>query len=137
MLKKKSYFESNIVPFPYLKETLQEIKQKKILNIILTDNEKGSKFIREKILTKLDVNDVVDKIYSSVEIGFSKPDKRIYQYALTKNNISEESCFFVGHEKEEIDGAKYCNIKTIAYNYNQDVESDYYINNLNKIINII
>ena len=135
--KKKAYYENNIVAFPFVPETLATLKQKNVSNYILTDNERGADNIKEQLLKKMTVLDSIDEVYSSVDIGFSKPNPKAYLSVLNANHLSAHETYFVGHEKEELDGAKSCNIKTIAYNYDDDVEADYKINHFNEILNTL
>ncbi|WML44540.1 HAD family hydrolase [Neobacillus sp. PS3-40] len=67
------------------------------------------------INTKL--NSCFDIIIISEEVGFSKPDKRIFELALNKLNVQPEAALFVGDDIEkDIGGCQNANIKGIWFN---------------------
>lgn len=71
---------------------------------------------KAKIL-KTDLNDCFDIIIISEEVGFSKPDKRIFELALNKMNVQPEAALFVGDDiKRDIGGCQNANIKGIWFN---------------------
>ncbi|MEH6852262.1 putative hydrolase of the HAD superfamily [Bacillus sp. 491mf] len=63
------------------------------------------------------LNSCFDIIIISEEVGFSKPDKRIFELALNKLNVQPESALFVGDDIEkDIGGCQNANIKGIWFN---------------------
>lgn len=63
------------------------------------------------------LNSYFDVIIISEEVGFSKPDKRIYELALSKLNVQPEDALFVGDDLEkDIGGCQNANIKGIWFN---------------------
>lgn len=60
-----------------------------------------------------------DIVIISEEVGFSKPDKRIFELALNKLNVQPEATLFVGDDIEkDIGGCQNANIKGIWFNPN-------------------
>ncbi|MFE8700797.1 HAD family hydrolase [Cytobacillus sp. FJAT-54145] len=58
-----------------------------------------------------------ETILISEEVGFSKPDKRIFEFALNKLNVQPEAALFVGDDIEkDIRGCQNANIKGIWLN---------------------
>jgi putative hydrolase of the HAD superfamily len=65
------------------------------------------------------LNEYFDTIVISEEVGFSKPDKRIFELALNKLNVQSEDVLFVGDDLEkDIAGCQNANIKGIWFNPN-------------------
>ncbi|QFG01215.1 HAD family hydrolase [Psychrobacillus glaciei] len=65
------------------------------------------------------LNSFFDIIIISEEVGFSKPDKRIFELALNKLNVQPEEVLFVGDDIEkDIDGCQNADIKGIWFNPN-------------------
>ncbi|MBJ8106405.1 MULTISPECIES: HAD-IA family hydrolase [Bacillus cereus group] len=65
------------------------------------------------------LNNYFDTIIISEEVGFSKPDKRIFELALNKLNMQPEDVLFVGDDLEkDIAGCQNANIKGIWFNPN-------------------
>lgn len=80
---------------------------------------------KAKILNT-NLNHCFDIIIISEEVGFSKPDKRIFEIALSKLNVKPEAALFVGDNMEnDIGGCQNANIKGIWFNphkINNDTE---------------
>jgi putative hydrolase of the HAD superfamily len=68
-------------------------------------------------ITNTNLNSCFDIIIISEEVGISKPDKRIFELALSKLNIQPEEALFVGDDLEkDIGGCQNANIKGIWFN---------------------
>ncbi|WP_093134745.1 HAD family hydrolase [Salinibacillus kushneri] len=71
---------------------------------------------KAKIITS-NLNSCFDKIIISEEVGFSKPDKRIFELALNQLNVLPEEALFVGDDiKKDIGGCQNANINGIWFN---------------------
>lgn len=63
------------------------------------------------------LNSYFDIITISEEVGFSKPDRRIFELTLKKLNVQPEDTLFVGDDLEkDISGCQNVNIKGIWFN---------------------
>jgi len=63
------------------------------------------------------LNSCFDTIIISEEVGYSKPDKRIFELALNKLNVQSETALFVGDDIEkDIDGCQNAGIKGMWFN---------------------
>ena len=63
------------------------------------------------------INRCFDTVIISEEVGFSKPDKRIFEIALNKLNVQPEDALFVGDDIEkDIGGCQNALIKGIWFN---------------------
>ncbi|SDZ45133.1 HAD family hydrolase [Bacillus sp. 166amftsu] len=86
------------------------------------------------------LNSCFDIIIISEEVGLSKPDKRIFELALNKLNVSPEAALFVGDDIEkDISGCQNANIKGIWFNphmIKNDTEIKPYaeINSFNRLL---
>lgn len=68
-------------------------------------------------IIKTNLKSYFDNILISEEVGFSKPDKRIFELALNKLNVQPEETLFVGDDlKKDISGCQNVNIKGIWFN---------------------
>ncbi|MEH7380873.1 HAD family hydrolase [Bacillus sp. JJ1533] len=89
------------------------------------------------------LNDYFDTIIISEEVGFSKPDKRIFDLALNRLNVQPEDALFVGDNLEkDIGGCQHANIKGIWFNphmIKNDTEIQPYmeINSLDKLLRYV
>lgn len=71
-----------------------------------------------------------DAFANSTEVGVRKPDPRIYQAALKQCAVTADETTFVGHDTEELAGARAVGLVTIAVNADPDAEADYFITQL-------
>lgn len=78
--------------------------------------------------------DVWDSIISSKELGVRKPKPEIYQAALQQLGVRPAQAAFVGHKRSELDGARNVGLRTIAFNYEENVEADFYINHFSELL---
>ncbi|MEI4621704.1 HAD family hydrolase [Bacillus pfraonensis] len=89
------------------------------------------------------LNSCFDIIIISEEVGFSKPDKRIFELALNKLNVPPEATLFVGDDIEkDISGCQNANIKGIWFNphmIKNDTEIKPYaeINSFNRLLSCL
>lgn len=94
--------------------------------------------------TKLKVSglgEYFEKVVTSEEAGFKKPDRRIFDYALNKTGASPEDSLMIGDDPEvDILGAKTVGMDQVLFDpmkkYTQN-GSTYYINSLEELKNIL
>ena len=127
--------EDNVQFFNEVRETLVALKDKGFLLGVLTDTANS-------IHTKLSwferggIGHIWDSFTSSLVVGVRKPDSRMYQAALDQLGVTPGEAVFIGHKKSELDGAKAVGLKTIAFNYDRDVEADYFIENFADMLEV-
>ncbi|MED0948743.1 HAD-IA family hydrolase [Bacillus mobilis] len=77
----------------------------------------GSTQRQKAKIINTNLNNYFDTIIISEEVGLSKPDKRIFELALSKLNTQPENTLFVGGDLEkDIAGCQNANIKGIWFN---------------------
>lgn len=77
----------------------------------------GSTQRQKAKIINTNLNSCFDIVIISEEVGFSKPDKRIFELALNKLNVQPEDALFVGDDIEkDIDGCQNADIKGIWFN---------------------
>jgi len=116
-------------------DTLHEIKKKGFLLGVITDTA-APLSVKIKWFEKGGFGDIWDAIISSKEVGFRKPDPRIYQAALSQLSVTSDQAVFVGHKISELDGARAVGLKTIAFNYETGAEADYYIKEFSELLRV-
>jgi len=79
--------------------------------ILLTNNFKDV----EVPLTKLNTPRFYEFIVNSAEVGYVKPDLRIYEYAVKRSGEEKENCILIDDNIENIKGAIDFGIKGIHY----------------------
>lgn len=124
---------SNITIFPMVNDTLETLKERGFLLGIITDAE-VDKSIKLAWFKEKGLNVSWDAYANSMELKTRKPDLHMFRYALEEAGVKKEEAMFVGHEAKEINAAKRAGLQTIAFNYDSDVEADYYIDNFKDLL---
>ena len=75
----------------------------------------------KKLISKDGIDNYFSCVCISGEVGFKKPDKRIFEIALHKTNLHPEKVIFVGDANDDIEGAKAAGI--IPVFINRDLKS--------------
>jgi len=127
--------DNGIEFFDGVKETLIELKHRGYLLGIVTDT---ANTISAKLswFEQGGFGHVWDSIISSKELGIRKPDPNIYLAALAQLNLDPCQAVFVGHKLTEIIGAHNVGMKTIAFNYENDVESEFFIDKFQDLLDV-
>jgi len=127
--------DNNIEFFEGVKETLVALKHRGFLLGIVTDTA-NSVSAKLSWFERGGFGHVWDSIISSKELGVRKPNPNIYLAALTQLDLIPCQAVFVGHKMSEIIGAHNVGMKTIAFNYENDVESDFYIEEFQDLLDV-
>lgn len=80
--------------------------------IVLSNDTKdwmNAKISRFKLL------ETFETVYCSANVGYSKPNKEIYEYVLKDQNIRPEELLFIDNQENNIEAAKQLGIKTILF----------------------
>jgi putative hydrolase of the HAD superfamily len=78
---------------PGAKEALEMVRDMGIRMAVITNG--GSKIQRDK-LERFEIISYFEKVFIDAEIGFSKPDKEIFQYALDQLQLKPDEVWMVG-----------------------------------------
>jgi putative hydrolase of the HAD superfamily len=121
--------------FKNARETLDRLKRRNYYLGIVTDTAHP---LHEKInkLERGGLGDVWDTIISSREVGVQKPDPQIYQLALQQLGIRPQQAVFVGHKAIELEGARNVGMKTIAFNFEENAQADFYITDFSDLVHV-
>jgi len=125
----------NITLFPMVNYTLETLKKRGFLIGIITDAE-VDKSIKLAWFKEKGLNVSWDAYANSMELKTRKPDLRMFRFALEEAGVKKEEAMFVGHEAKEINAAKRAGLQTIAFNYDPDIEVDYYIDKFKDLLSL-
>jgi len=127
--------DDEVVIFDGVPETMQALKQRGFYLGIITDT---SLPVSTKLrwFEKAGFGNVWDAVISSAELGFHKPDARIYQAGVEQVGVSFREAAFVGHKKSELDGAKAVGMPTIAYNPDPDARADHRVRHFSDLLGL-
>ncbi len=127
--------DNDVTFFEGVPETLLALKEKGYRLGIVTDTANP---IHVKLcwFEKGGFGHVWDSIISSSELKTRKPDPGIYQAALQHLGLTANEVVFVGHKISELDGARAVGMKTIAFNYEESAQADYYIDHFTDLLRV-
>ncbi|MRS02566.1 HAD family hydrolase, partial [bacterium] len=127
--------DDDITIFKGVPETMRALKEAGFFLGIITDTALP-------VSTKLNwferagFGNVWDAVISSAEVGFRKPDPRIYQAGVDQIGVDFAQAGFVGHKKSELDGAHAMGMPTIAFNPDPDAQADFRIEKFENLLNL-
>ena len=133
---------SMIELLPKAKEALQMLQDKGIRMAVITNG--GSATQREK-LERFSITHYFEHIFIDSEVGFSKPDIRIYQHALEKMNLKPDQVYMVGDNLTwDVMGAQQAGIFAVWNDYDgsglgdrDDVVPDMVVGSIYELAKII
>lgn len=123
----------NIVLFPKVKDTLDTLKERKFLVGIVTDAG-VSKSTKLAWFKEQGLDIVWDAYANSMDLKTRKPDLYMFEVALEEAGVTADETVFVGHDVRELNGARRAGLRTIAFNYDPDVEADYFIDKFEDLL---
>lgn len=101
---------------------IQKLAADKNYKLILLSNtnELHIDWVKENIPTYETFKNCFDAFYLSHEIGLRKPDKAVFEFILSNNQIVAKDCLFIDDTKEHIIGASKLGIHTWNIDPKQD-----------------
>jgi FMN phosphatase YigB (HAD superfamily) len=126
ILRKELEFSQAISLFPTEKETLLELDRRGFALGMITNSyqsaaEKASWF------RALGLGCIADRVVSSIDSGFSKPDRGIYLEFARRAGAKPEDIAFVGHEEHELRGAREAGMLPISFNCGPDIRRELHL----------
>lgn len=117
-----------------IKETILKLKEKGYKVAVLSDTP-HSKDHKKIMLDIVGLDGVFDEIFVSSELGHTKPDKESYLTVMKHFGAKPNETVFVGHDEDELVGAKKLGIKTISYQGHYS--GDFGIRNFEEILDVV
>ena len=93
-------------PYPEIVGIIQKLKKQGVKMAIVTNIVPELLEHQRKKVETLGIAELFDTIIYSAQLGFHKPDRRIFDHAAATLGVSNEECLFVGDDlKTDIAGA--------------------------------
>lgn len=116
----KHLWEVTLQKLPYLDEVLADLKSRGYKLGVITNTVTSREEHVRIALQRIDVEKYFDVIVTSVDVGFNKPDERIFQAALKVLKVKPEEAAMVGNRiSADIVGGNRIGMKTILYKWNE------------------
>ncbi|UCC85609.1 MAG: HAD-IA family hydrolase [Anaerolineales bacterium] len=128
-------YSDNVLPIPGGSEALAGLKQRGFLLGIVTDTMYPLAR-KKRWLDQVGVAEFIDVIACSTVVGAHKPEPEMYLNALQQASLTPAESAFVGHDAEELDGARKAGMATVAVNHDPGTKADYYARSLVDLLNV-
>jgi HAD superfamily hydrolase (TIGR01509 family) len=128
--------DATLRPLPGVRATLAKLHAVGVPLAVLSDSESSGPQLEAR-LAKLGLADCFTAVVSSCDLKHTKPDSRCYAAALAALGTPSTRTAFVGHDAEELAGARRVGMPTIAFNYEPDAQADVYIERFEQLLDLV
>jgi len=127
---------ADIVLFDGVTATLTQLRSLGLKLGVITDTAHPT---ADKLrwLAKAGLSIKWDAFVSSCEIGIRKPDPRVYDLALEQAKVQASQAAFVGHSAAELRGAAAAGLTTIAYDWDEGAQADFYLSHFCGLVTLV
>lgn len=122
--------------FDGVARTLGDLQAAGVKLAVLSDTESDEKEVR-RMLGSLGIERYFDAVVTSRDIGYAKPAREAYQAAADALAVAADRCGFVGHDADELAGAKKHGLCPIAYNCDPATAADVRIEQFSDLSNLV
>jgi HAD superfamily hydrolase (TIGR01509 family) len=126
---------NRVFALPGAHSTVAALKQRGFILGIVTDTIYPLEW-KMNWLAQVGVAEFVDVVACSTVLGAHKPDPVMYLDALQQAHLTPSESAFVGHDTQELDGARKAGMATVAVNYDPDAQADYYARSLVDLLDV-
>ena len=129
-----------LTPYPEVKETLKNLKDKKYKLAILSN---GTPALLNELVKSNDLQDLFDDIFSIEEVKIYKPSSKVYDMPIKKYNIKKEEATFLSANTWDVSGGGNYGFSSVWVNRNNNIfdNLDYTpkneISGLNQLLDIL
>ncbi len=129
---RKRELEDQVRPFPGVRSTLERLRDAGLRLAVLSDSESPAAAIAAR-LQRLGLGGLFLTIVSSSDLKLTKPDPAAYAAALGGLNVAPRQAAFVGHDADELQGARRCGLRSIAFNFDRDASADVFLGRFDEL----
>jgi len=123
---RKREIEAGTRALPGVRETIARLSQQGVVLAVLSDSESTSELLHAR-LVRLGLGGRFTAVVSSFDLERTKPDPVCYHEALSAIGMRAEQVAFVGHDADEMTGAKAVGLRTLAFNFEPGTKADRYL----------
>jgi len=117
---RKHLWEVTLQKLPHLDEVLTELKKRGYKLGVITNTVTSREEHVRMALRRIDLEKYFDVIVTSVDVGFNKPNEKIFLTALKALNVKPEEAVMVGNRiSADILGGNKIGMKTILFKWNE------------------
>jgi putative hydrolase of the HAD superfamily len=108
------FFQQKLFAYPEAEETLRMLRQSGLAIGALTDVPYGMPraFVLADLAT-CGLEGLIDRVLTSVDVGFRKPDSRGFTRLVSELNVAPDEMIYVGNEPKDIAGANAAGLRSV------------------------
>ncbi|MGV3612822.1 MAG: HAD family hydrolase [Fluviicola sp.] len=118
-------WDAMILDFPSKRlELLEKLSTKYRLFLLSNTNDLHIDAVRrslEKTVGHQNLEQYFEKTYFSSAIGMRKPNKEIFEFVCSENNLDRAKTIFIDDSPQHVEGAKFAGIEAVLLEKNQEV----------------
>ena len=122
--------------FDGVAETLAQLKSDGVRLAVLSDTESSEAVVRRR-LAQLGIEQCFEAVVTSVDIGHVKPQPEAFAAVLDRLHATPAESMFVGHDADELEGAKRSGLTAVAFNHENGVAADYYLDRFSDLPRLV
>ena len=126
---------NHVLPIPGGREALAGLRRRGFVLGIVTDTMHPIEW-KMRWLNAVGVAEFIDVVACSTVLGAHKPDPAMYLNAVQQAHLTPGESAFVGHDAEELEGARKAGMATVAVNYDSGAIADYYARSLVDLLDV-
>ena len=129
---RRNQWEATARLLPGVKSTLQKLHAAGMVMGVLSNSEHPATTLVER-LQRLGVGGVFKAVVSSIDLERTKPDPVCYLSAARVMELPVDRVVFVGHDADELVGAKRVGMSTIAFNSDPQAKADVFLTRFDEL----
>jgi HAD superfamily hydrolase (TIGR01509 family) len=133
---RKSRLENDAQPFPGVRSTLARLHSTGLRMAVLSDSESTGPTIAAR-LARMGLGAYFTAVVSSADLGVTKPAREGYVKAVELLGLVPARAAFVGHEGDELRGARRAGLRTLAFNFERDAVADLYLGRFEELLPLL
>ncbi|HEV3137605.1 MAG TPA: HAD family hydrolase [Pirellulales bacterium] len=118
--------ELNVRPLPGVVKTIARLVDLGLPLVALADAPYPAARLSQR-LDRLGLANRFKTVLSSFDLEAAKPSAPCYQAALDALGLPAQDVTYVGHDAEDLEGAKAIGMRTVAFNYQRHARADFYL----------
>jgi putative hydrolase of the HAD superfamily len=116
----KHLWEVTLKKLPHLDKVLKELKKRGYKLGVITNTVTSREVHVRMALRRISIEKYFDVIVTSVDVGFNKPDERIFLTAIKAVNVKPKDAVMVGNRiSTDILGGNRIGMRTILFKWNK------------------
>ena len=133
---RRCQLEQSARPLPGVRATITRLHETGLVLGVLSDSQYTSTVLEQR-LDRFGLGGMFASVVSSFDLGHTKPGPVGYLKALQAMHLPPGRVAFVGHDADELSGAKAVGMHTVAFNFDTDAEADVYIARFEELLDLL